>query len=34
MSEEIKPGDWISWPRVLGQDQGKVTSVEGDIRGL
>ena len=30
MPEEIKAGDWVSWPGVLGRDQGKVMSVDGD----
>lgn len=30
MAEEIKTGDWVSWPGVLGRDQGKVVSVDGD----
>lgn len=30
MPEEIKAGDWVSWPGVLGRDQGKVVSVEAD----
>lgn len=34
MPEEIKPGDWISWPGVLGQDQGKVTSVDFEAYGV
>lgn len=27
MPEEIEVGDWIRWPGVLGQDQGKVMSL-------
>jgi hypothetical protein len=34
MTEEIKVGDWISWPGVLGQDQGKVTSVDYEAYGV
>lgn len=30
MIEEIKVGDWISWPGVLGRDQGKVISTDGE----
>lgn len=28
MVEEIRIGDWISWPGTLGRDQGKVISVD------
>lgn len=31
MPEEIKVGDWISWLGLLGQDQGRVTSVDYDV---
>lgn len=34
MAEEIKAGDWVSWPGVLGRDQGKVVSVDGDTYGV
>jgi hypothetical protein len=30
MIEEIKVGDWITWPGVLGRDQGKVISTDGE----
>lgn len=30
MVEEIRVGDWISWPGVLGRDQGKVISTDGE----
>lgn len=30
MIEEIRVGDWITWPGVLGQDQGKVISTDGE----
>ncbi|WP_047864407.1 hypothetical protein [Rubrobacter aplysinae] len=30
MIEEIRIGDWISWPGVLGKDQGKVISTDGE----
>ncbi len=30
MIEEIQVGDWISWPGVLGRDQGKVISTDGE----
>ncbi len=30
MREEIEVGDWVQWPGVLGQDQGKVMSVRHD----
>lgn len=29
MFEEIEVGDWISWPGVLGRDQGKVIATDG-----
>ena len=29
MIEEIRVGDWISWPGVLGRDQGMVISTDG-----
>lgn len=32
--KEIEVGDWISWPGVLGQDQGKVTSVDYETYGV
>lgn len=34
MSGKIKVEDWISWPRVLGQDQGRVTSVDYEAYGV
>lgn len=30
VEEEIRVGDWISWPGVLGRDQGKVISTDGE----
>lgn len=30
VEEEIRVGDWISWPGVLGRDQGKVISENGE----
>ena len=28
MIEEIRVGDWISWPGALGRDQGRVISTD------
>lgn len=34
MSGEIKVEDWIGWPGVLGQDHGRVTSVDYEAYGV